>query len=419
MPRPRNPIPPYRLHAASGRAVVDVYRTDGKRTTLSLPGAFDSDESKAEYERIIGLIRENKGRLPLVTPRAPGELTIAELAVRFLNEKVDVDYVTADGRPTTEKNCYERAIAPLTRLCGMTLVREFDAAALDIVRQAMVDGSWMNEKERKSHQAKGHGIGWSRRNVNKQVSRLRSMFKWGIVKKIVPTSVVTDIKCLTALKAGRGGARESEPIDPVPIEDVDATIPHLPPVVADMVRLQLLTGCRPGELCAMRGELLDRSGPIWILDPKKHKTAHHGHKREIAIGPKAQLILRRYLKDDPAAFLFSPAEQLAIINATKRAARKTKVQPSQVDRRDPRAKRKPRDRFSVTAYNRAITRAAAAAGVKHWHAHQLRHTASRLVSREHGAEAARAVLGHRTIAMTAHYAGVDLEKAAEVARKMG
>jgi integrase len=193
----------------------------------------------------------------------------------------------------------------------------------------------------------------------------------------------------------------------------------LPPVVADMVRVQLPTGVRPGELCAMRVENLDRDGPVWLDKPSKHKTEHYGHERTIAIGPQAQLVLRKYLRDDLTAFVFSPAVQDRLIKAMLRANRKTKVQPSQVDRSRPDAVRKPGKRFDVHAYNRAITRACKSAGVEHWHAHRLRHTAALLIERVHGAEAARAVLGHRTVNMTGHYSGIDVERAAKVAASMG
>jgi len=95
------------------------------------------------------------------------------------------------------------------------------------------------------------------------------------------------------------------------------------------------------------------------------------------------------------------------------------VQPSQQDRRKAEPKRKPRARFFPGPLSRAVTRGAKAAKVPHWHPHQLRHTAALLIEREHGAEAARATLGHRTLNMTLHYAGIDLRRAAEVAAKMG
>jgi hypothetical protein len=41
------------------------------------------------------------------------------------------------------------------------------------------------------------------------------------------------------------------------------------------------------------------------------------------------------------------------------------------------------------------------------------------VSRQHGLEAARAVLGHKSLQMSANYAGHDKRTAAEVMAKIG
>ena len=73
-------------------------------------------------------------------------------------------------------------------------------------------------------------------------------------------------------------AHESQPVQPVPAVLVDITMPFLPPVVADMVRFQRLTGCRPGEVCLLRPCDLDRSGDVWAYRPESHKTEHHGRE---------------------------------------------------------------------------------------------------------------------------------------------
>jgi integrase len=419
MPKPR-PIPAYRRHSRKDQAVVDVYRKDGKRTKVYLPGSFGSDESKAAYTELLSRLSAHGGFLPDTPGKAmPEDLRIDELILRFLTEKVSVDYVDADGAPTTEQLCYRSALKPLSRLFGWAIAKNFDAVGLSSVRESMVTGSWMNDEEKNRLTKRKSPIGWARGNTNKCVSRIRACFRWAVLQKLVPASVVTDLSCLPSLAFGRGGVRETPPVEPVAVEVVKATLPHLPPVVADMVQVQLLAGCRPGELCGMRMVDLDRSGPIWIFKPNRHKGLHRGLSRHIHLGPQSQVILNKYLKANPDAYLFSPAEQDAAIKTAKRKNRKTSVQPSQVDRSSASAKRKPGLRFSVTAYNRAVGRACRAAGVTHWNVHRLRHTAALLVSRSHGAEAARSVLGHKTLNMTLHYSGIDSEKAIEVMRKMG
>ena len=54
-----------------------------------------------------------------------------------------------------------------------------------------------------------------------------------------------------------------------------------------------------------------------------------------------------------------------------------------------------------------------------WHPHQLRHTKATEIRREAGLDAARAVLGHRTPAITEVYAELDMTKAAEVMERLG
>ena len=76
-----------------------------------------------------------------------------------------------------------------------------------------------------------------------------------------------------------------------------------------MIDVQLLTGMRPGEVVLMRTCDIDRSADVWVYRPEHHKTLHHGHDRAIYIGPKCQELLTPLLKkDEPEAYLFSPAD---------------------------------------------------------------------------------------------------------------
>jgi len=90
-----------------------------------------------------------------------------------------------------------------------------------------------------------------------------------------------------------------------------------------------------------------------------------------------------------------------------RAARKTKVQPSQVNRRSSNPKRPPGEVYDSRSYNRAINYAAKKAGIAPWHPNQLRHLAATNLRREFGLEVSRAVLGHSTVATTEIYAERD------------
>jgi integrase len=150
-------------------------------------------------------------------------------------------------------------------------------------------------------------------------------------------------------------------------------------------------------------ELIMRKLPGNLYTPASHKTAYRGHSRQIAIGPKAQEILKKYLKRKLDEYCFTPAEATG-------------------------EKRKYKARYNRDSYRRAITR-----GIKkhnedednktkipHWHPHQLRHTAGTKVRRELGRDAARAFLGHKNPQITDDYAKVqDLNIANKAAAKLG
>ena len=104
----------------------------------------------------------------------------------------------------------------------------------------------------------------------------------------MPANVHHGLSAVSGLKAGRSDAVESEPVKPVPNEIVEATLPFLSRHVRAMVELQLRTGMRPGELCAMRTRDIDTRGDVWTYRPLQHKNAHHGHERVVLLGPRAR-----------------------------------------------------------------------------------------------------------------------------------
>lgn len=107
---------------------------------------------------------------------------------------------------------------------------------------------------------------------------------------------------------GRTTAREAELVKPISPEAVEATIKHLPPVVADMVRLQSLLECRPGEVCKITPVMVDRSNDVSEIHLEKHKTVWRGKKRTIYCCPKAKMILAPYLLRGANDHCFSPIE---------------------------------------------------------------------------------------------------------------
>jgi integrase len=283
----------------------------------------------------------------------------------------------------------------------------------------------------------------SRAVINRRIGRIVRMFKWGVSEEIVPESAWRALTTVRGLEKGRTAVKERPPVAPVAAAVVQATLPYLLPPVRALAELQLLTGMRPGEVCQMRGCDLDTTGDIWLYRPAHHKTRHRGKQRVVALGPKAQAVIKPFLKLETQAYLFSPRDALAALRARQRANRKTKVQPSQVDRRKRKPIRSPGQKYTTNAYHHAVAKAIRAANtanactvckplkpeerceqcqavaIPHWHPHQLRHTHATEVRRRFGLEAAQVALGHAQAQITEVYAQRDLALAVKVAQQIG
>jgi integrase len=421
---------------------VTVRLPDGRRREILL-GPHDSDESRAEYARVLAELAANQRRLPARAPgSAPTGLSVIEVILAYW-QHAQTYYRHPDGSPTSEADNIRLALRPLRCLYGHTPAADFDSLALETLREDMI--------------RQGH----CRNRVNKDVSRVRRLFRWAAAKKLVPLSVHELLGTVEGLRAGRSAARETPPVRPVAEAVVEATLPYMRPQVAAMVRLQLLTGMRPGEVTVMRVMDMEMAGKVWTYRPGsgagphgKHKTAHRGHDRVILIGPRAQEVLRPWLRLNLQEYLFQPREAVEQYRAELRQKRKTPLTPGQAQRRPKRnPKRTAGDHYRVSSYDHAVMDACDAAfpppaplarqtgeakktwlarlgaagreelkrwcRAHRWHPNQLRHSAATEIRREAGLDAARVVLGHRSPQITEVYAELDVSRAAEVMGRLG
>jgi integrase len=392
-------IPSYRLHKPSGQAIVVIR---GKTIYLGRHGSL---ESKAEYNRVLAeWLAQGAGGPPpgarASSESKPGaDLTVSELILEFW--AFAKDYYRKNGQPTSQVEQIKHSLRPLRQLYGHTAAKDFGPLALKAVRQEFVNA------------------GFCRDEINRKTQKIVRLFKWAVANEKVPPSVHHGLKAVEGLKKGRCEVRESKPVKPVPDQFVDAVLPHVTRQVAAMIQLQRLTGMRPGEVVIMRTMDINTSGPIWEYRPDSHKTEHYGKDRVIFIGPKAQEVLKPWLRTDLASYLFSPRESMSERAIELRKARKTKVQPSQRNRRKRDPKRAPAEKYRVTGYALAIRRACDKAAVPRWAPNLLRHSAATRLRREFGLDVAKAVLGHSNVLPTQLYAEQDQAAAAEAMLKIG
>lgn len=265
-------VPTYREHKQSGQAIVTLTDGLGNRRDVLL-GAHGTKASRVEYARVIAEWEAAGRRVPAawITDR-----TVAELVDAFWPH-VEQHYRRSDGTPTSEVNEFRLSLRPLKHLYSDTLAKDFGPLALKAVRQIMVAGY--------VHPRFGRQVPLSRGVVNQRIGRVRRLFKWATENEMVPPSTHHGLLAVRGLQCGRSAARETAPVLPVPRAVVEETLCYMTTTLADMVRVQLESGMRPGELVLMRACDIDTGAKVWLYRPGQHKTAHYGHQRVVPIGP--------------------------------------------------------------------------------------------------------------------------------------
>lgn len=392
MPKLKNSVPKYRRHRASGQAVVTL---SGRDFYL---GPHNSKTSVHEYDRLVAEWLANNRSLPA---EADSPTTIEELLASFWQYAV-VHYVGLDGKPTSEVESYRQAMKPVRSLYAGLFVNEFGPRSLKTVRKVYISK------------------GLARKTVNRQIGRIKRIFKWGVSNELVQSNVFQALQAVEGLKRGRSEARETEPIKPVDESLVEKVKPYVSRQVWAMIQLQVLTGMRCGEVIIMRMCDINRTNEVWEYRPSHHKTAYQGRERIVFLGKKAQSIIISFQDRDSDKYLFSPKEAREEANALRRASRKTPMTPSQRKRtRKSKPKKSARDKYDSQTYGRAIANATKKAKCQHWTSHQLRHTAATTFREEYGLEAAQVLLGHSKADVTQLYAAPNHKRAAQVMLEIG
>jgi len=412
MPKQNGHVPSYRLHKPSGQARTIIA---GRHIYL---GKYGSPESHEQYARLIA--EAAQGRVPSQIPPSrsleESALLINELVAQYW-AYAETHYSNA-GKPTKELPCIREALRRITAVHGNTRAAEFGPRALKTVRQHMIDQ------------------GLSRGVINSHVGRIKRMFKWAVAEELVTPSVFLGLQAVAGLRYGRSEAKETEPVRPVCDLHVAVVLAFVTPQVGAMIRLQRVTGMRPGELVAMRPCDIETDGDVWIYEPAGHKNRWRGHQRIIMLGPAAQAILEPFLHRDPQSFLFSPREseqwRLTHQPPYHGRERKTPTYDSELRRRGRirtarrrhQRKRPLREAYDTNSYRRAIEYGLQKARkhgfpIPHWHPHQLRHTRATEVRRQFGVEGAQVTLGHARADVTQVYAEKNLDQAWEIAKRTG
>lgn len=409
-------LPAMRRWAPRGREPRAYVYIDGKRLYL---GPWGSADAAQRYAQVLTRLTAGSSEPAIARPG-----TVAELAARFLADAAT--YYTKNGRPT-------RSLAN-----ARIVVRLIEAAGLHQTRLTDLGPLWLKHFQRWLAQ---HPDGrWSRATVNEYVAIAVRMCSFGVAEQLVEGDLVGRLRTVRPLRRGRGVGGAPAPLrEHQAVESVDRSILRrscrfLPLELRVMVNLQLLTGMRPTEVCAMRPAFLHPCGVagvvVYRVPADANKLDHLNIAREVYLGPRAQRLLAMVTPADPTAHFFSPARVMLRLNRERSAARKTKRWPSHAAAERNRREHDGRqpaigDRYTPDSYRRAIARACGRAfgtdergnPIVWWAPNQLRHTGATAIANRADLHLASRALGHRDIATTLRYVhATDRQLAAIAAR---
>jgi len=324
--------------------------------------------------------------LPLQEVPEPAQVStkVAELIGRYLAWIESTSAYRKNGLPTSAHARVKKALEKLRGQFGSSSVRSLTRQSLVVFRDHLC--------------SEGHKtlVG-----VNKSIQIVKRMIAWAAERGFVQDQQAILVATVKPLKE----ATRKKP--PVPLADLRKTIATLQktaPVVADMVRMQFLMGCRPGEIRAMRWRDIDRN---WITEGKvqvwRYLVADGKTLKEFyPILPEAQEVLLRHQKKDPSEAIFTPHDQRL---ATGADVTRVAAGPAPYGRSE---------------YLQCVQRAAKRAKVSIFGVHQVRHTSLSLVAndRRGGLGTASALANHASQATTARFYATSEVKGAVQGAKL-
>ena len=245
--------PKFCKHKASGQAFVTL---DGKVIYL---GKHDSPAAREAYDRLILKWRQANDST------GKHATTVGQLCLAY-HRHAEMFY-------RDEAKNYQKSLKILIENFRSIPCSEFGPLKLQQLQNEMC----------KKH---------VRSQVNKSISRVKAVFRWGVSQEMVPADIMMALDCVRGLQKGRSVAKMSKN-------------------VAAICRMLILTGARVSEIRLMRVGDIDTSGKVWLYRPGSHKNAWRGKDRTIFIGPRAQAVLMPFIADAVHSdlFVFRPREE--------------------------------------------------------------------------------------------------------------
>lgn len=333
MPRPTNPEPTY-VYKEKDRARI-YWRGEFR----DLPGPYRSAKSLSAYQSLCAFVAST-GNLP---PKVHESETIT---MRQLGKKYLQAMRVKHGPDSKEPLYISYAIKGISQMFGNLPVSQFRPSHLIAYRQSLVD------------------LGLVRRTANKRTQQIVRLFQWAVQEDYAQPTDWHRLQAIEPIHLGQYGAVDNPPVVPVPTSHFEETLRHVPPKVADALKVLAFSGMRSGELLRMRPMDLDMSDRHWMYVTSTHKTSRKVGTTVILIPEPATTILAGHMPKDYTKRFFPHCDSW-LHNAVERVCERH--------------------------------------GIPHWHPHQLRHRMATIIAEKLDDKAAQKLLRHTDPKMTARY----------------
>jgi len=344
MGRKKSLVPTHCHHKGSGRSYITW---NGTEIYTGLSGSIEAAES---YAKMLSNIMAYGEPCPKVEVQV--RLSVATIAKKYL------EHVKREKPPDSDEDkAVGRVVKDLERF-------DYPAEKFSPGRLTELIQMWVDKR-------------LALTTINKKHNYLLNIFRWAAQMDLVTPTVWSALLTVRKIKPGRTSAKQPKKVKPVACEVVESILDHCQPRIAAVLRMQLYTGMRCGEV--LRMTMAEIHGNVYA--PYKHKNRWRNKDRTVYLGPKAMELINQWKTDDPHAPLFT----------------------------------------SMTSdyYGRWVKIACKRAKVPHFTSHQIRHYHATMVRAKFGLDAAQAALGHSSARTTEIYAEVSTTLGKMVSEDVG
>ena len=413
--------------------VTDVYRADGRRTSVSFgpPDGRSEGEIYIAFGQWLDLFnRHPEKTLSFIDPyeaieRAVNPTTIrtvGHLVEKYVESLAEYHRPLSNGRSNPALNKINQ-LRPFLDPYAHWPVADFGPDELRGIQDAMVEYRYFRNDNT------DEPIAYRRTAINSVMNEIHKMWQWGIGRGITTDAQKQLLREVRPLRPGQTSAKDKPKRSSVTIKEFNRVTENLPSVVADICRIMWATAMRPSEVCRMRPFDISRKDPnCWLYVPGSdasdvgdHKMAHLHRVRAIPLTSKVQAVLKPRIKSFKSkAYIFSPDEAIQELLDKRLANRKTPA--GYGNRRGTNRKEhpmiKPGEQYKSQTLNVALKRACKRAGVKRFTPYDLRRSAATRIRSKLGKEAAKLILGHVSTDTTDPYLLDEVQESMKVAKQL-